>query len=91
MNNIQTNLKNTDGSIETLVITSHDNYELNMNKKYILANKEFKKSNKIVNAFKNSILGVDIGIKSKGFSHVAILSTIIAIGALCTMYLFWRL
>ncbi len=91
MNNIQTNLKNTDGSIETLVITSNDNYVLNMDKKYILANKESKKNNKIVNAFKNSILGADIGIKSEGFSHVAILSTIIAIGALCTMYLFWRL
>jgi len=91
MNSIQTNLKNEDGSIETLLITSNDNYVLNMNKTYKLANRTKKKENKLTSAFKNSILGADIGVKAEGFSHIAILSTIIAVGALCVMYLFWRL
>ena len=91
MNNIQTNLKNEDGSIETLLITSNDNYVLNMNKTYKLANRTQKKENKLVNSFKNSIFGSDIGIKSSGFSHIAILSTLIAVGTICGMYLLWRL
>lgn len=93
MNNIQTNLKNDDGSIETLLLTSNDNYVLNMNKNktYKLANRIEKKENKLTNAFKNSILGTDIGINSEGFSHVAILSTIIAIAILITMYILWRI
>lgn len=91
MNSIQTNLKNEDGSIETLLITSNDNYVLNMNKTYKLANRTINKENKLTKAFKNSILGTDIGINSKGFSHIAILSTIIAVAAFCVMYLFWRL
>ena len=89
MNYIETNLKNDDGSIETLLISSVDNYPLNMTKRYKLAN--YPKSNKLVNKFKNSILGADIGIKSSGFSHVAIIATITAIGAFCTLYLMWRI
>lgn len=91
MNNIQTKLTNEDGSIETLLLTSNDNCILNMNKTYKISNKPQKKENKLTNAFKNSILGADIGVKAQGFSHVAILSTIIAIGAFCIMYIFWRL
>lgn len=93
MNSIQTNLKNEDGSIETLLITSNDNYSLNLNTKntYKLANHTQKKENKLTHAFKKSILGTDIGINSEGFSHVAILSTIIAVGAFCIMYLFFKI
>jgi len=93
MNNIQTNLKNEDGSIETLLITSNDNYNLNLNTNntYKLANRTQKKENKLTNNFRNSILGTDIGINSEGFSHIAILSTIIAVGAFCIMYLFWKI
>ena len=93
MNNIQTNLKNDDGSIETLLITSNDNYKLNLNTKntYKLANRTQKKEHKLTTAFKNSLLGTDIGINSEGFSHIAILSTIIAVGAFCVMYLFFRI
>ena len=47
-------------------------------------------SYKLVQKFKGSILGADIGIKSGGFSNVAILATIIAIGAICIMYFSWR-
>ena len=91
MNNIQTNLKNEDGSIETLLITSNDNYVLNMNKTYKLANRTQKKENKLVSSFKNSILGAEIGVKAEGFSNIAILATLIAIGTFCAMYLLWRI
>lgn len=90
MNNFQRNLKNEDGTEETIIITSNDNHTLNMNKTYKLANHAQKKESKLTRKFKNSILGADIGVKSSGFSNIAILATIIAIGALCVMYLLWR-
>ena len=90
MNNFQRDIKNEDGTEETIVVTSNDNYNLNMNKTYKLANHTPKKENFLVKRFKNSILGTDIGIRSSGFSNVAILSTIIAVGALLVMYLLWR-
>lgn len=92
MNNIQKDIKNEDGTIETLLITSNDNYiPLDVNKTYKLANNNIKKENKIVSTFKNSILGTEIGIKAEGFSNIAILATIVAVGAICVMYAFWRI
>ena len=93
VNSIEKELKNSDGTIETLLITSDDNYNLNLNvsNTYKLANRIQKKENKLTSSFKNSIFGTDIGIKSSGFSHIAILSTIIAIAAICVMYVFWRI
>ena len=88
--NYQRDIKNEDGTEETIIITSNDNHTLNLNQTYKLANHTQKKENKFVNKFKNSILGADIGVKSGGFSNVAILATIIAIGTLCVMYLLWR-
>lgn len=90
MNNFQKNIKNEDGTEETIVITSNDSHTLNMNKTYKLANHTPKKESVLTKKFKNSILGTDIGVKSSGFSNVAILATIIAIGTLCIMYLLWR-
>ena len=43
MNNFQRDLKNDDGTEETVVITSNDNYTLNMNKTYKIANHTQKK------------------------------------------------
>ena len=91
MNNIEKEIKNNDGTTETLVITSNDNYKLNLKGTYKLANYKPKKENKLVSSFKNSILGTEIGVKAAGFSNIAILSTIIAIGIICVMYLFWRI
>ena len=91
MNNIQRDIKNEDGTIETLVITSNDEYALNLNKTYKLANYNQKKENKFISKFKNSILGSEIGVKAEGFSNVAILATIIAIGTVCIMYLLWKI
>lgn len=90
MNNYQKDIKNDDGTEETIIITSNDAYQLNMTKTYKLANYTQKKESKFVKKFKNSILGTDIGIKSAGFSNVAILATIIAVGVLCVMYFLWR-
>ena len=90
MNNFERNIQNDDGTSETIVITSSDAHMLNMNKTYKLANHKEKKENILVRKFKGSILGADIGISSSGFSNIAILATIIAIGALCVMYFFWR-
>ena len=90
MNNYQKNIHNEDGTEETIVITSQDNYNLDMNKTYKIANHTIKKESALAKKFKGSILGADIGVKSSGFSNVAILATIIAIGVLCAMYFVWR-
>ena len=90
MNSFQKDFKNEDGTEETIVITSNDNYNLGMNKTYKLANNNQRKENKLVKAFKNSIFGADIGIRSSGFSNIAILATIIAVATLCIMYFLWR-
>ena len=45
---------------------------------------------KFANKFKNSILGTEVGVTANGFSNIAILATIIAVGAVCFMYMFWR-
>ena len=90
MKNYSKDIINEDGTEETIVITSNDDYTLNMVKNYSIANHKVKKESKFTKAFKNSILGSDIGIKSSGFSNIAILATIIAVAVLCVMYLAWR-
>ena len=90
MNNISKDFVGDDGVNETVVASSSDNYELNMDKKYVLANRKEKKESKLAKKFKGSILGADIGIKSKGFSSVAILATVIALAALIVIYFMWR-
>lgn len=74
----------------SLEITSNDNYTLNMPESYKLYTGRAQKENKLVNNFKSSILGMDIGINSKGFSYIAILATLLAVGALLIMYVFLR-
>lgn len=88
--NFERDIKNDDGTEETIIISSNDNRVLNLNQTYKLANQTKKKENKLMKKFKNSILGADIGIKSSGFSNVAILATIIALGSIFVMYLLWR-
>lgn len=90
MNNFQKNIKNDDGTEETLVFTSNDNYTIDTGKTYKLSNRTETKESKLVKKFKGSVLGSDIGFKSSGFSNVAILATIIALGTLCVMYFLWR-
>ena len=88
MNNYQKDIKNEDGTEETIVITSSDTHTIDLSRTYKLANQ--KRESKFARKFKNSILGTDIGFKSAGFSNIAILATIIAIGTLSIMYFLWR-
>lgn len=90
MNNISKDFVNDDGTNETMIASSNDEYKLNMDKKYVLANRKQKKVSKLSKRFKNSILGTDIGIKSKGFSSIAILATVIALAVLAVIYFMWR-
>ena len=91
MENYSKNIVNEDGTEETIIITSTDNRTLNMTKNYSIANNNIKKESKFMRKYKNSILGRDIGYKSSGFSHIAILATIIAVAAICIMYFMWRI
>ena len=91
MNYLERDVNYADGTIDTLIISSNDNtHPLDVNKTYKLANNIYKKENKFISAYKNSILGAEIGVKAEGFSTITILATLVAIGTLCIMYLFCR-
>lgn len=90
MNNMNKTFVGVNGKEETLVMSSNDDLELNMHKSYRLANHTAKKESRLARKFKGSVLGADIGIKSGGFSNVAILATVIAVAAIAIMYFVWR-
>jgi len=90
MNNISKDFVNEDGTHETVVASSNDNYKLDLDRKYVLVNRGQKKESKFAKKFKNSLIGADIGVKSKGFSSVAILATVVALAALVVIYFMWR-
>lgn len=90
MNNMSKSFKNDDGTEETLMMNSNDNFELKLDKSYKLANHAEKKESKLSKKFKGSILGADIGVKSGGFSNVAILASVIAVAVILVMYFMWR-
>ena len=90
MNNISKNFVSDDGVNETVVASSNDDYQLNMDRKYVLANRKEKKESKLTKKFKSSLFGADIGVKSKGFSSVAILATVIALAVFIVIYFMWR-
>ena len=81
---------NDDGTKSTVVISSVDDKTLVMRDTYVLANHNRKKENALVQKFKGSILGTDIGIKSGGFTNVAILAVVLAVSALLVMFFMWR-
>lgn len=74
MNSINKEVNYSDGTSSIIEITSNDNHKVNLNNKYILANKKITKDK-----INNSILLSDIGIHSKGFVSIAFLATIISI------------
>ena len=78
-------IKNRDGSVDTIEITSNDSYTVNICANYKLANYEGPK-----NRFKNSMVGSDIGIHSKGFISVAIISTLLSLSMIIIMYINFR-
>lgn len=79
-------VRNRDGSMDTIEITSNDNYTVKIGANYKLANYEGPK-----NRFKNSIIGSDIGIHSKGFISVAIISTLLSLGVILALYISFRI
>jgi hypothetical protein len=90
MNNLSKKYVNDDGVEETVVADSNDNYEVKLDGNYTLSNHKEKKESRLAKKFKGSILGADIGVKSSGFSSVAILATVIALAAALIMYFIWR-
>ncbi len=90
MNNLSKKYVNNDGVEETIVAESNDNYQVNLGSNYTLSNHKKKKESKLAEKFKGSLLGADIGVKSSGFSSVAVLAAVIAIAVLVVMYFIWR-
>ena len=91
MNNFSKQFIDDDGKEKVLVADSSDDYEVNLDKPYTFANHKVKKQSKITKKFQNSILGTDIGIKSGGFSNVAILAIIIAIAVFAVLFFIWKI
>ena len=89
-NNLSKKIINDEGREETIVATSSDNYNVELDSNYTLVGKITKKRNKLAEKFKGSILGADIGVKSGGFSTVAILATVIALAVIAALYFIWR-
>ena len=90
MNDLNRKYVDDDGRQGTVIATSDDNYDVKLNGGFSLANHNEKKQNKLVKKFKGSILGADIGVKSGGFTTMAILATVIALAAFVVMYFIWR-
>ena len=84
MNNLSRSYVNDEGNEETVVATSDDNYQVKLSGNIKLANHNLKKESKLTKKFKSSLLG------SRGFSSVAILSTVLALTAIIIMYFMWR-
>jgi len=91
MNNISKDFTDEEGNIETVIASSSDQYKLDMDKKYVLANRGEKIESKLSKRFKKTLIGADIGVKSGGFSSVAILATVISIMAFVILYFIWKL
>ena len=90
MNNFSKKYVNDEGVEETVVAESNDNYEINLSNNYVLSNHKGKHVSRLTKKFKGSLLGADIGLKSSGFSSVAVLAAVIALAALIVMYFIWR-
>ena len=89
MNNLSRKFVDDEGQNETLIASSDDNHHVELGN-YTLSNHESKKESFLAKKFKGSILGADIGVKSSGFSSVAILATVIALAVIAVLYFIWR-
>jgi len=76
---------NNDGTIDEIKATSSDRYDMSIGENYKLVKIAQRK-----NTFNDTILGTDIGVHSKGFMNIAIISTLIAVGVIIFMYLGFR-
>ena len=89
MNNLNRDFIDEEGKKETLVASSNDNYQVKLGN-YTLSNHRTKEESLIAKKFKNSILGADIGVKSSGFSSVAILAVVVVLAVALILYFVWR-
>ena len=90
MNNLEKNYLTDDGKEETVIATSNDNYNVNLDGGFTIAKHHEKKESKLVKKFKGTLLGADIGVKSGGFSSIAILAVVIALAVFVALYFIWR-
>ncbi len=90
MNNLSKEIINDEGNKEVVVATSEDNYTVKSLDSYALSNRKVKKESRLAKKFKGTILGADIGVKSKGFSSTAGLALVVAITVLLILLLLWR-
>ena len=90
MNNLSKSYINSEGTEETVLASSNDNYKVKLNGNYKIANHKTKKESLLTKKFKGSILGTDIGVKSGGFTSIAILATVIALSVFAVLYFIWR-
>ena len=89
MNNLSKNYVNDEGNEETIIASSNDNYNVKLDN-YTLSNRKARKESKLAKKFKGSFLGADIGVKSGGFSTIAVLAIVIALSAVIVLYFIWR-
>ena len=90
MNNLSKEMIDDEGKKELVVAVSEDNYNVKPIGNYTLSNRKVKKESRLAKKFKGSILGSDIGIKSKGFSSTASLALVVALTVLLILFLLWR-
>lgn len=84
MNLVNKKINYSDGTSSIVEISSTDNYHVNLNNKYVIANKYTKNKN-------NSLLTSDIGVNSRGFASITILASIISVIAFIIMILSFRI
>ncbi len=89
MNNLKKTFVDDEGQNETMIANSSDDRPVKLGN-YTLSNHKEKKESLLVQKFKGSILGADIGVKSSGFSSVAILAIVLALAVLAMLYFIWR-
>ena len=86
MNTFIKKIKNSNGTVDKVIANSCDDYNLMIGDNYKLV--KFSGNRK---TFKDTVFGTDIGIHSNGFVNVAIISTLLSLGVLLTMYLSFRI
>ena len=78
-------IKNSDGTVDKIIATSNDDKNIMIGENYKLVKFGNKK------AFKDTLLGSDIGIHSRGFAGVTIISTRVAVSTFILMYISFRI
>lgn len=86
MNTFVRDIKNDDGSTDTLVISSNDSHKININKNFKISNNYHKN-----NIFKKSILATDIGFNNNMFAYILLTSLVMVIFGIVIMFYNYRI